>query len=122
VSGDTITFTPVIAGAGRGGLGQILIGAALIAASFMLPGIGTALATMAFNVGVSLVIGGVVQMLSPQPKANAPAEKPENMPSYVFSGAVNTTAQGQPVPVGYGRLMVGGAVISAGITAEDIPI
>ena len=42
--------------------------------------------------------------------------------SYTFSGPVNTTAQGQPVPVGYGRLIVGGAVISAGITTEEIPI
>ncbi len=54
------------------------------------------------------------------PKAQDPAEKPDNQPSYVFNGPVNTTAQGQPVPIGYGRLIVGGAVISAGISIDDI--
>jgi len=42
--------------------------------------------------------------------------------SYVFNGAVNTTAQGHPVPVGYGRMIVGSAVISAGIDVDEIPV
>lgn len=119
-----ITIAPVIAGAG-GTIGKILIGAALIAASFLVPGLGavalfgtTTLATVAFSVGVSLALGGIAQMLSPQPKFDGPQE--EQQPSYVFNGPVNTTAQGQPVPVGYGRMIVGSAVISAGISVEDI--
>jgi predicted phage tail protein len=35
---------------------------------------------------------------------------------------VNTTAQGHPVPVGYGRMIVGSAVISAGIDVDEIPV
>lgn len=119
-----ITIAPVVAGAG-GSVGKILLGAALIAASFLVPGLGavalfgtTTLATVAFSVGVSLALGGVAQMLAPQPKFNGPDE--EQQPSYVFNGPVNTTAQGQPVPVGYGRMIVGSAVISAGISVEDI--
>lgn len=119
-----ITLAPVVAGAG-GGLGKILLGAALIAASMMVPGLGqvvlfgqTTLASVAFSVGVSLALGGVAQMLAPQPKFEGPQE--EQQPSYVFNGAVNTSAQGQPVPVGYGRMLVGSAVISAGISVEDI--
>ena len=119
---------PVVAGAG-GKVGQILLGAALIAASFVMPlgafGFGSAVlfgtttvASLAFSVGVSLALGGVAQMLAPQPKFDGPQE--EQQPSYVFNGAVNTTAQGQPVPVGYGRMIVGSAVISAGISVEDI--
>ena len=61
-------------------------------------------------------------MISPLPKVGDPMERPENQPSYAFGGAVNTTAQGQPVPIGYGRMIIGGAVISAGITTEEIPI
>lgn len=128
VGGRTITITPVVSGAGRG-MGQILLGAALIAAAVFIPGLGTAMligatsvASVAFSVGVSLVIGGVAQLLAPSPKSNAPAERPENQPSYVFNGPVNTTAQGQPVPVGYGRLVVGGAVISGGLSTEEIPV
>lgn len=119
-----ITIAPVVAGAG-GSVGKILLGAALIAASFLVPGLGavtlfgtTTLATVAFSVGVSLALGGVAQMLAPQPKFEGPDE--EQQPSYVFNGPVNTTAQGQPVPVGYGRMIVGSAVISAGISVEDI--
>lgn len=119
-----ITIVPVVAGAG-GKVGQILLGAALIAASLFVPGLAavalfgtTTLATVAFGVGVSLALGGVAQMLAPQPKFDGPQE--EQQPSYVFNGAVNTSAQGQPVPVGYGRMIVGSAVISAGISVEDI--
>lgn len=129
-----IKIVPVIAGAG-GGVGTFIIGAALIVASFYIPGsifaINAALATgisvttmasAAFFVGVALTLSGATQMISPtNSSASDPSERPENQPSYVFNGAVNTTAQGQPVPVGYGRLKVGSAVISAGITVEEIP-
>jgi predicted phage tail protein len=65
-----------------------------------------------------MTIGGVIQMLSPQqmPKSG---ESANNGASYNFTGPVNTTAQGNPVPVLYGRMIVGSAVISAGIVAED---
>jgi hypothetical protein len=77
----------------------------------------TTLATVAFSVGVSLALGGIAQMLAPQPKFDGPQE--EQQPSYVFNGAVNTTAQGQPVPVGYGRMIVGSAVIIGGFVKKE---
>lgn len=46
-------------------------------------------------------------------------QDPDNKPSYAFGGPVNTTAQGNPVPIGYGQREIGGAVISAGIYTED---
>lgn len=123
-AGRRIVIAPVIAGAG-GAVGRILLGAALIAAAFFVPPLaafalpfGGSLATVAFGIGVSLALGGVAQLLAPQPKSPEPQE--ENPPSYVFDGAVNTQAQGQPVPVGYGRMIVGSAVISAGLTTVDI--
>jgi len=73
-----------------------------------------------YSVGTAMILGGVAQMIAPTPKANEPSERPENKPSYSFNGAVNTTAQGHPVPVGYGRLIVGSAVISAGIDVDEI--
>ena len=63
--------------------------------------------------------GGIIQMLVPVPKTGDPSERPENKPSTYFDGAVNTMAQGHPVPLGYGKLMVGSAVISAGLTVEE---
>lgn len=126
-----ITIAPVVVGANffkkifSGNVASILTGAALIAASILYPPLAavtlfgtTTLASVAFGVGVSLALGGVAQMLAPQPKSTGPQE--EQQPSYVFNGAVNTTAQGQPVPLGYGRMIVGSAVISAGVSVEDI--
>lgn len=124
-AGRTITIAPVIAGAGGSGVGQILLGAVLIAASIFVPGIAavtlfgtTTLATVAFSVGVSLALGGVAQMLAPTPKS-LDRGGDENKPSYIFDGAQNRSVQGQAVPVGYGRMIVGSAVISAGINVED---
>lgn len=130
VGGPTITFTPVIAGA-KSSLGQILLGAVVVGLAFATGGaslaatgvvFGGLAGQIAFGIGVSLILGGVAQMLAPTPKMNEPSERPENKPSYNFNGPVNTTAQGQPVPIGYGRLLVGGAVISAGLTTEEIPV
>ena len=124
-AGRTITIAPVIAGAGGSGVGKILLGAVLIAASIFVPGIAavtlfgtTTLATVAFSVGVSLALGGVAQMLAPTPKS-LDRGVDENKPSYIFDGAQNRSVQGQAVPVGYGRMIVGSAVISAGINVED---
>jgi predicted phage tail protein len=128
VSSQTISFTPVIVGAGSD-LGNIILGTLLIAAAVFNPFAalgGTALltgtaATIAIGVGTSLIVSGVSGMLAPKPKTMEPGNRPENKPSYNFNGPVNTIAQGNPVPVGYGRMIVGGAVISAGITTEEIP-
>lgn len=123
----TLHIVPVIGGAKNGLLG-IVLGAALIVASFYLPatpliaGLGAAspsFASIAFGIGTSLVLGGVAGILAPTPKTSAGAAEATNLPSYTFNGAVNTTAQGQPVPVGYGRMIIGSAVASAGISADD---
>ncbi|GAA0907749.1 hypothetical protein GCM10009552_16090 [Rothia nasimurium] len=125
-AGGFIRISPAIAGAKAGGL-QVILGAALItvasiasggiAAAFTANGLwGGAVATT----GLALAVGGVVQMLSPQPKARKPADSPENQASDIFNGAVNTTAQGNCVPVLYGGPMeIGSVVISAGIEAMD---
>lgn len=125
-----IRIVPVTAGAGRG-LGSVILGAALIGVGIMTGGAGMAPGAawaaggatfagyLAFNVGMSLVLGGVAQMLFPQPKTPGTPERPENRPSYVFDGPVNTAAQGNPVPVCYGRLIVGSQVVSAGMSTEE---
>lgn len=124
--GDTdIRIAPVLIGSKKGGLFQTIFGAALVGvASFMTGGLAAGLAAGGLwgataMMGASMFLGGVVQMLSPQPKAYGARQSPENAPSYAFGGPVNTAAQGNPVPVGYGYRRIGGAIISAGIYAED---
>jgi len=119
----SVTIAPVLIGAG-GSVGKIVLGATLIAASIFLPGFGMGGSAVfwdaVFSIGVSLAISGVAQMLSPVPPTNGPVET-QTDPSYLFNGPLNTTAQGHPVPIGYGRLLIGSAVISAGIVTEEIP-
>jgi len=108
-----IRIVPVVNGSKRAGLLQTIIGAVLIAASFI-PGF-QALAP----VGIALVAGGVIQMLSPQASGLKQSSSPENAPSYAFGSAKNTTASGNPVPICIGERRWGGMIISASILAED---
>ncbi|WP_414440449.1 tail assembly protein [Burkholderia sp. 22PA0099] len=120
--GDDIRIAPVLQGAKSGGLFQILIGAAMIAASFI-PGLNVALWAGAsgffLGTGIAMAAGGMAQLLAPSPEGLSTKDAPENTPSAVFNGPVNTTAQGGPVPLLYGELEIGSAVASAGIYAED---
>ncbi|EJO28179.1 tail assembly protein [Achromobacter marplatensis] len=125
---DDIRIAPIPAGAKNGGLFQTILGAALIASAFVLPQTGLILALSKtgaiaapalLGMGISMAMGGVVQLLSPQQRGLSTRDSPDNGASYSFNGPVNTSAQGNPVPVLYGRMIVGSAVISAGIFAED---
>jgi predicted phage tail protein len=118
-----LAIVPVVAGS-KNALTSILLGTALIAAAFLTGGASLAATGITFSslagqivfgIGVSMALSGVAQLLAPVPtKPDA-----EETNSYVFNGAVNTTSQGQPVPIGYGRMIVGSAVISSGINVED---
>lgn len=125
-----VTIAPVIGGAKSGGIGQLLVGVAVIVASFYTGGLASAafgasaataasIGTATFAFGASLTLGGAMQLLSPQPKGLKMREDVDNKASYAFGGPVNTTSQGTALGVLWGEREIGGAVISAGIVAED---
>lgn len=115
-----IRIAPVILGSKKAGVMQVILGVVLIAASVFFPPLaGSAYAASATMLGASMALGGVVQMLTPQQKGLSSRDSPDNGASYNFNGPVNTTAQGNPVPLLYGEMHVGSAVISAGVYAED---
>lgn len=127
---EPIRFVPVIEGAKRGGLLQVALGVALLVAAPYLAGalwgagasIGLAAGVSSFGAmaGKMLIMGGIVQLLTPQ-RAGGAAVQAERLPSYGFdNGPVNTTQQGLPVPIGFGRMVIGSAVISAGLATEDL--
>ncbi|HAT1526080.1 TPA: tail assembly protein [Morganella morganii] len=126
VTDDVIRIVPVVIGSKSGGLFQTIFGAVLVAAAvFMGPG-GIAAAFGAGGMvgfmsttGAAMMLGGIIQMLSPQPNGIAMKDQGENKPSYAFGAPTNTVSQGYPVPIGYGKRRIGGAVISAGIYVED---
>ncbi|MDE9483969.1 tail assembly protein [Xenorhabdus bovienii] len=112
-----IRIVPVIIGSKKAGIFQTILGAVMVVAGVF--AWATPYGVPLVMSGVSMMLGGVVQMLSPMPGGLARREDPDNKPSYAFGGPVNSIAQGNPVPIGYGKRRIGGAIISAGIYAED---
>ena len=136
---EVFSITPVVAGAGRGS-GMILGGLGLIALAvvtggtsiaFGATGFGlasgvTATAALGFsiaagNIGVALVLGGIAQALSPQPEPSSIENGREaaQLQSFTISNVVNTSRQGLPVPIAYGRVYVGSAVLSSGLDVDQ---
>ena len=119
---EVFSITPVIAGAGSG-TGQIFAGLALIAVSIAVPAAAFGLKSM-LGVGLaggSLLLGGIAQAISPQPDLGLERGKEAaRLESFVFNNVVNTSKQGLPVPIAYGRLFVGSAVLSSGLDVDQV--
>ena len=131
---EVIRIVPVLQGAG-GGFGRVVLGAALIAFSVWNPALAqvglwgagataTTIGSLAGSIGVSLMLGGVAQMLAGTPKMQSYDTKlPDNIKSYSFDGPINTTRQGNAVPLCYGGpIRVGSQVISAGLTTINVKV
>ncbi|TKU08748.1 tail assembly protein [Citrobacter sp. wls828] len=129
---DTYRISPIIEGAKNAGVLQVVIGAVALVAAFFTAGAslaawGAAMSagaitatTVLTGIGVSMMLGGVVQLLTPQPSFNTGASSStDNKPNYAFGSPVNTVAMGYPVPVLYGEREIGGAIISAGMYSSD---
>ena len=65
--------------------------------------------------GAALMFGGIAGLLAPTNDSSAGNEEQ----SYLFDGAINSVKQGTPIPILYGRMTVGGAVISASIKSNQ---
>ena len=136
---EDIHFIPVIAGAGRGGLGKILLGAALIGGAFLTGGAsftfaqvplanagaitgitGSFLGKAAVYLGASLVLSGVAEMLFPLPKPEKFSSEEDPQLSFNFSGVQNTSRAGTPVPIVYGEIITGSVVISAAVDTNQV--
>jgi predicted phage tail protein len=130
VGQEVIKIVPVVAGAGK--TGMLIAGIALFAlATFATAGggaiFGAAIAknigflAFAQGLGLSLALGGVAQLISPVPKlATGSDSEQDPRKSYSFSGVINVTRQGTPVPIVYGETIVGSIVISAGIDTVQV--
>lgn len=99
----------------------------------ILPAISTAIG----SIGTSLLLGGVANLLSPQPELprlssrrmettnfNGPGPQgitrgSDGIQSYAYRGATNTVGAGVTIPVVYGRALVGGHLLSVNVVATD---
>ncbi|HCA4945329.1 Phage-related protein, tail component [Acinetobacter baumannii] len=116
---DTIHIVPCVMGAGgNNGILQLVLGAILIAASFI-PGIGQATQVALIGAGAGMAMGGVASMLMPKIDNTQDQNQDGNRANKGFGGAVTTVAQGNPVPILYGQREIGGFIISAGQYPED---
>ena len=107
---------PFMSGAGAGGLVGGATGAGLGTLSVTSAGttaITLGKAGMALSyLGTGLLLGGAAMMLAPDVPDGNSSEKAEN---YLFGGPVNTVKQGEPIPLVYGRAIVGSKTISASV-------
>jgi predicted phage tail protein len=107
---------------GAGGAFNAVLGVALIAVAWWNPmAWAGATALMVGATGAALAVSGVMQMSAVSAAGDyAQRERPDQRPSFLFDGPVNTSTQGPPVPIICGRVRTGSVVISAGMTAEQI--
>lgn len=133
--GQEIHFVPVARGSKNGGVGKAILGAVIVVASVAAAvasggsslaaelgstasiggvGLGVSYGSIAFF-GASILLAGISQVISPQPK-NLQADPKA---SFGLSGNMNSVQEGTPVPVVYGRQRVGSVVASFGYSAQD---
>lgn len=59
------------------------------------------------------ISSSIASSMAQKPTANA------NSASFIFSGATNTTTQGDPIPIGYGIFLIGSKVIASNVMIID---
>lgn len=102
------------------GVAATAIGGALTATV-----LGVSIASALTTIGTSLLITGVVDLITPEPqplqtqKQNALTEDP-NDPSYTFTGLLNNTRQGVPINIIYGEVLVGSTVVSSSVDTFQV--
>lgn len=107
-------IVPRVQGAGKnGGIIQTIVGVviAVVGAYFSQP--------WAVQLGIGLAVGGVAQMLTKPPKFDG-GKGVESSRNSGFSNLSNTAAQGQPMPLAYGRIYCGSRVVSQGIESRRL--
>lgn len=115
-----IHFVPTVYGAGKFmgviiGAAMFVVGAVLCVPMFgaLAPAFGQALMVA----GAGMLISSIVTAIMGRVKSNN--NNDDDQTSYYFNGAQNTTRQGVPVPLIFGRCKVGSAVISSSINVSD---
>ena len=141
-----LVLAPLPAGRG-GGVGKIVAGVALIAAAILIApagagflglgagfisgGFAAGVSSVVGAIGVSMVFGGVADLLTPTPKmptvkggfgssATTGRNEIEQLNSFTFDKSNENTVQGDVVPVLYGERIIGALpVLSFGLELQN---
>lgn len=107
-----IHIVPTICGSG---IGALVTGAVALATYAATYGVVSALVSqLLLAVALSAISFGIQALLSKPPDTNAAsvsASTSATSKSFLFSNKENVKQQGNPIPLGYGRLRIGSAVI-----------
>lgn len=111
---------------GEYGVGEAIV-IAIAGAAFAATTAGIitiAVVNLAISIAISIAVSMIAKLISGTPDGQEASrtEVPENRPSYLMNGVVNTTRQGFRVPLLYGGpLLVGSVEISKQIHTQDVP-
>lgn len=103
--------------AGSGFFKDILTAIAIFAISYFIPGGGAfaeAIRTGLRAVSIAIALKGIAGLLAKTPETQEEEKGPG-----IFDGPINTVKTGQPVPVLYGELLVGGAPIHVSLDTSN---
>jgi predicted phage tail protein len=107
---EEVHLVPAFRGDGDSWI-QILVGAVLIGASFLMPASWPMLAKFTFSFGVALMMGGIISLLS---------DSPDSKEGSKYLGAPgNTTALGTRIPLLYGLYEAYGHFLSFNIDSDQ---
>lgn len=105
---------------GKQGLGQVLLGIALVAVGFIFPAIslvgGLITSSSLMLTGAVMALGGIIQMLTPMPELDDGSK--DKSSNYLGSGG-NTVQIGTNIPLAYGHVKLGGHYLSFDVDAKD---
>ena len=126
--------------AGRGGVGKIIAGVALVAAAILfapaglLAGglftLGAQAVPIVAGIGVSMIFGGVAELLTPTPKmpnvkgfggaSSSGRDVEQQKNAFTFDKSNANTMQGEVVPVLYGERILGNLpILSFGLELQN---
>lgn len=110
----TIDIVPLIFGAGP--VAFIAVGLLSLGGAAAV-GTTTFLGSLLLSVAFSAISFGIQSLLAKPPEQNAATTQSTTATSrsFLFSNRENVASQGSPVPLGYGRLRIGSAVIQENV-------
>ena len=124
LKGEDIVVTPVPKGSKLNAVEKIILAIVIIVVAIYLPDImgwGETLTTLqsgiqttVMSLGINMAISGITELMMDDPSNDKEEE------GAMFGGPAQTIKHGQPVPLCYGKMMVGGTPITFGFGVNKL--
>jgi len=124
LKGEDIIVTPVPKGSKLNAVEKILLAVVLIVVAIYAPemliewgapeAFANTVGTMAASLGMNMALSGITELMADDPSNDKEEE------GAMFGGPAQTIKHGQPVPLCYGKMMVGGTPITFGFGVNKL--